>query len=459
MILSRRGRCLLSGASVLSLYVSAMLFPEGLLFVLAGIIVIWGIISPSHGFLILFPSLIPFMNVEIAGIRGASLVSIFTIAIFLILLLKPREFVQRVHSIPNYAMFGIVWLLAIEIISGLMFSPSPLAHIAVLTRLTRSIQFVVVAALATQLASLAVIEAGWIYYGILQVTAAIILQTRFGNVLAVRESESFSLGGLVPVSIVIASIGFMAIASFWFSASMASRRKGTKRILLWVLAILCIGAAFFSGRRQALLAVIISVALAGIVARSWKRIGILALMFVVLIGLYYGGPLRDFLSGRQSLFDEIMGNRGGQYWRINEAGFEAFRSSPVFGIGLGNYTSATSEFGVARRYGEWATPHNSLVRILAETGLIGLIGFLVISIGFFYNMIRLIWKLRKSTSLGPMHFVLGASSLVLTGFAVTILDQPEYIFLFGQIIGLMAAFNRGALSGSQRQHLAARGAK
>jgi O-antigen ligase len=374
-------------------------------------------------------------------------------------LLRPEEFFQMLRGIPKYALIGIGCLLAVEVISGLFFSPSHLAKTAVAARCIKTMEFLLAAAFASRVGSLAELETGWIFYGVLQVLAAVVIQVTTGSVLGFREGAlggvMFELGSVSSVAGLIANLGFMSIVSAWFAASLALRKTGMVKLLLWVIAVLSVGAAFYSGRRQALLAVFLSVILASVTTRGPRRLGIVVVSASVLIGFYLSGPLQQFLHGRESLAVEFAGSEESKYAPINKAGIAAFLDHPFLGIGLGNYNSATEEMNVLKRSSakeglrEGDGSHNSVIRIIAETGLLGAIGLTILSCGFILTLIRVVISLRRSIGITPMHLIIPCAGLILTGYTITILDAPEYIFLFGQMVGLMHQYLNGTIGMGQ----------
>jgi len=433
--------------SVVAIYGSAVLLPEALPPVLIGVILMWGIVVPERCFLLLFPSIAPFMNItELPGLTGISLLTVFTGGILFVSLLRPKRFFKMFAGIPKYALVGIGWLLAVEVISGLFFSPAANATIVVNSRIIKTVQFGLGAAFACQAGSLATVEAGWIIYGVLQVISAIVLQISYSSVLGMRGEGGgpIELGSMLSSAALVANIGYMAIASSWFAVSAALRKKGLLKVLLFSIAVFSILASFYSGRRQALLALVFSVLLAITILKGRRGFVAAVAMTFILIGVFLTGPVQEFLQGRQSLFSELAGERGVFYMPINKAGINAFLESPWFGIGLGDYSSATLGHGIQKRglEREGEASHNTVIRILAETGLIGAFGLAILSFGFGFALIRIIKSLRASPTISSMHMVLPTVALVLTGYAVTILDNSIYIFFFGEVIGLLHQYTK-----------------
>jgi O-antigen ligase len=61
-----------------------------------------------------------------------------------------------------------------------------------------------------------------------------------------------------------------------------------------------------------------------------------------------------------------------------QAGWEMFRSAPLFGVGPGNYSVAYPEFAVGAWYASRGHAHNYYLHMAAEAGMIGLLAYLAL---------------------------------------------------------------------------------
>jgi O-antigen ligase len=97
-------------------------------------------------------------------------------------------------------------------------------------------------------------------------------------------------------------------------------------------------------------------------------------------------------------------------------GLEIFRSTPVFGIGVGRYTEVAQARPPAEVGGVQAVPwpHSSYVGLLAEQGAVGFFPFLLLS----YAVLRFLAALRAASSRGKEAAVLLAT---VTGAALAYL--------------------------------------
>lgn len=112
-----------------------------------------------------------------------------------------------------------------------------------------------------------------------------------------------------------------------------------------------------------------------------------------------------------------------------------FKSSPIFGIGLGNYTNQKilndkfNTFSIQKNQQEYHlavadSPHNIFFEILSESGILGIISILILLVYFIIRDIRF-FKFKKSTL---------TSYLILsswTNFIYTLFNPYNTIYIFG----------------------------
>ncbi|ABU60295.1 O-antigen polymerase [Roseiflexus castenholzii DSM 13941] len=77
-----------------------------------------------------------------------------------------------------------------------------------------------------------------------------------------------------------------------------------------------------------------------------------------------------------------------------QAGWEMFRSAPLFGVGPGNYSVAYPEFAVGGWYASRGHAHNYYLHMAAETGIIGIVAYLALLGGVIRQALR---ALRRTT--------------------------------------------------------------
>ena len=112
-------------------------------------------------------------------------------------------------------------------------------------------------------------------------------------------------------------------------------------------------------------------------------------------------------------------------------GMKLFRRSPVFGVGLGSFETALKS--VQSFYYETKYVHNHYIQTLLETGMVGLILFVVL-LG---TCAAAVWRSRKRVALAP---ALGAAVVFMAGHAMVEVVFSYYAYLplaFG-VVGIIS---------------------
>ena len=93
---------------------------------------------------------------------------------------------------------------------------------------------------------------------------------------------------------------------------------------------------------------------------------------------------------------------------------------------------------MAGELGVGAAPHNSIIRVFAETGLMGGIGVVLLLAGIVAVGVRAWRQLRVSGGGFVALVASGLGGLVIAGLSVTLIDNAGYCFVLGEFIGLCA---------------------
>jgi len=126
--------------------------------------------------------------------------------------------------------------------------------------------------------------------------------------------------------------------------------------------------------------------------RRWKMLGAAVLVLALFSALLVAGPLRPFV------FEKAFGNNiGSLAWdalsRIDAWTFavQTWWVHPLFGVGIGNYEIL--EYAHETIHSPWgeggSTPHNTYLYLLAESGVVGLVGMLAIVFGTLLRSLNL----------------------------------------------------------------------
>lgn len=182
---------------------------------------------------------------------------------------------------------------------------------------------------------------------------------------------------------------------FFLLALSMSIRSNSKH--LYVLSSIFATAIFLSGSRAALLSLLMSSIIVFIqIPRTSLRKAFIstAIVFIVALSLsqvmaFLSGFLVEKIGFGQSIFDQLIRkdtllsvsvNGRLEFWRV---AWKLFANRPLIGYGQGSYYSTYHiEYGLNQWYSRFA--HNNFLQILSETGLIGIVLFLM----FIWSVVR-----------------------------------------------------------------------
>jgi len=144
------------------------------------------------------------------------------------------------------------------------------------------------------------------------------------------------------------------------------------------------------------------------------------------------GGLTSLLSGFHSflLWGDLSFSRR---WELLESAGRMISSSPLAGVGLGQFTSVLPEFGLPSGLSLFIQPaHNIFALIAAESGIPALLAFLFLLAAAFRQTLR--QKNRLIT--------IALLQLVFLGFFDHYLyTSPQGLFLFSLIMGLSFSYS------------------
>ncbi|TAK95553.1 O-antigen ligase family protein [Patescibacteria group bacterium] len=187
-------------------------------------------------------------------------------------------------------------------------------------------------------------------------------------------------------------------------------------------------------------AIAISLLGLALLARQWKIIIVLTALACAIVISQLGTPKMSDLLGRtaHSSWDSRLA--------IWKASIRIGSDHPIWGIGPGNFQKKYLDYQVYfPPYPEWAVPqpHNLYLAFWLQTGLIGTLGFLMLTISFLYQLFRRIQKQKGDHPLVALT-ILGIILFVLIhGLVDTPYWRNDLAFLFWILIvvGLTATDN------------------
>lgn len=166
-------------------------------------------------------------------------------------------------------------------------------------------------------------------------------------------------------------LGLLFAATFPFAFYLCARAGFLGRIIWLGAAASLLYGIYLTDSRGAMLAVLVVFG-----AYVWRRRGLVTASVLGAVGL----AVMRLLSSRM---DELNVDESSAFGRVDAwyAGLHMFFSSPLFGIGAGNFTEYND-----------LTAHNSLILVLAETGFFGYtlwLAFVSYTIWMMLAMLRL----------------------------------------------------------------------
>jgi O-antigen ligase len=124
-----------------------------------------------------------------------------------------------------------------------------------------------------------------------------------------------------------------------------------------------------------------------------------------------------------------------------QQGFEIFRDSPLFGVGVDNYTAASLQRTPVFVHNVQSIdfPHNSYVAVLAEQGLVGFVPLLLLT----FAVWQLIRALRRKALSDDLRVLVGVLSGAALGYLLMSLTLMMLVFspsnlFFAALLGVAA---------------------
>ncbi|MBU1102723.1 O-antigen ligase family protein [Patescibacteria group bacterium] len=253
--------------------------------------------------------------------------------------------------------------------------------------------------------------------------------------------------GLMPHPNILAAVLILAIfgvAYLFIKNYQAS--KNWHKIIYGVALVLILVALFFTFSR-AITAVGLALLIIWLSALFWRPacrrgrqkesrrpivifIVLLFTVYCLLLIVYWPHVLARYdlnAVGQSQAFDLRV------YY--NNVALDFIKSSPIFGIGQGNFVWANSNLGLLESW-MYQPTHNIYLLIAAETGLLGLLAFLA----FLFFTLKSAWKNKDDLSASCLLFIVYC--LLLIGFIDHFWwDIQQGQIMFWLFLGILAAIS------------------
>ncbi len=209
-----------------------------------------------------------------------------------------------------------------------------------------------------------------------------------------------------------------------------------------VIALLAMGVLLYADlrtlSRAGLIGLSLVMGLSLLRGRSLGKLGrgvllVPAVIVVFIVGsklLLTRSDAKDF-SGQ----DESVQHRFDAWY----AGFQMLKSSPLIGVGSGNFADLSDDFGAGRKI----QAHNTVIKVFAESGLIGGICYLGIIITAFQMLWRSWRRFQRIKPDGPEFLWAEALGISLIGFCFnTIFSVKAHEWFLYMVVASTTAIDR-----------------
>ena len=265
---------------------------------------------------------------------------------------------------------------------------------------------------------------------------SLLLTKGFHNVIGDRDFSSFSYGlrdagpmGWAGVNGLAAFAAQMAIA---FTAVLLFEKRLWAKGGYFAVVAACTYCLLFALSRGGYAAFLVGIIYLGLVRNRFVLIGV-----VVFLSMWQGF-VPPAVRERVLMTDEngMMDHSAASRLSLWEEAMQVFQADPIFGTGFNTYAYGSHVGG----YGD---THNVFVKVLVETGLVGLLLFLAIFCKLFKIGFRLY---RTATDSFLKSIGLGLSGLMLTAFVANMFGDR---WMYFEITGYTYAFAALAVRAQQ----------
>lgn len=216
----------------------------------------------------------------------------------------------------------------------------------------------------------------------------------------------------------------------FFLMNYFSEKKHARFAIVFLLSVIMLIALYFTYSYATWLAVLFSVLLTFLISKqSKKNVSLFSLVLFLIFSFLLISQSRTqkfsdliAVSERSSISSRMM------IWHVS---IELIKKHPLVGIGPGNFQNAyLSMQPYFPPYLEWAVPqpHNIFLAFWLQTGILGLLGFLLLLFFIFKTLLVLI-KNNKSATLAAPLFAFFLYT-VLHGLVDTTYWKNDLAFLF-----------------------------
>ena len=292
---------------------------------------------------------------------------------------------------------------------------------------------------------------GWAFFGAILLITNLPSLRRFSwalvtisTALAIDALMGYPGGGQVGFVTALGSnqialarasgIGLLAIVAFLLPAE----KKLWIRLGLFVMAALLLWATLIAGVRGPVLALVVSfilffgLSMHGFVHLKIDRfafkLGIVAL-FVAIVLAFLGPELFPTLALRTNILLTDVGTSASIRLSLFQSAFDQWAASPILGGGTGQFSVALTGEDI-RLY-----PHNLILELGAENGLVGVLAFIIMIAASFANGVTKLYAKNGSLRIVSRYLLISCCFAFLNAMVSGDINDNRMLFFF---VGLLA---------------------
>ncbi len=204
--------------------------------------------------------------------------------------------------------------------------------------------------------------------------------------------------------------------------------------------VFCSAGLVFNGTRGAWLAVtIVCTALFVYYMFKNKRNFIISILFIVLISTILVNNDK-FMNRLDTIDDFNKFQSNTERILIWQSAWNMFKDHPVLGVGLGQYAENYQQKYISPQAKEpyLTHAHNNFMQMLAENGIVGFAGFVIM---FGYIILKNIITWCKTKNVYALMIVSSTVCLLLQGFTEYNVGNSAVIKMYWLVLGLLVVLN------------------
>lgn len=231
-------------------------------------------------------------------------------------------------------------------------------------------------------------------------------------------------------------------------ATLAFFRANRDRLIYAAAAILCFGGIVASNTDAGIATVLLLVFVLALVKGGKTRLAAIALAVIALVALAVAPSARIAVLEKAS-FRGWSGIVRLQMWSETYA---MLQTTPFLGAGLNGYQTAVKPFHRDSNIEIFQYPHNEILTVWSELGLLGLIVWLAILVAFIRTLHL---ERRDETWVWRLAATAAAAQMLLHGLADVPYFKNDLAFLTWIFLILPAAAHAASTKPAERDNLAA----